>query len=523
VRQMPDKCAVISNHHHVTFVAIYQFSIQIAGHIDRLWKGLHSPPEDETVVLLLDHGIEMVTGKIAILEADKIYVPFEPSHPLKRLMLTLEDCNAHLLVTDSRNLETAERLRDTAKHPVKILNIDNVEKSGPMRPPRQYTPKTDCPAYLLYTSGSTGTPKGVIQDHRNIHHFVRNYISDMEITEHDRLTLLSAFTHDAAVMDIYSGLLTGATLLLLNIKEADIPGLNQWLLRERITVWHSVPTLYRYFIESLDDDDVFPHLRLLVLGGEAITPEDIRLFRERFPGSVFASIYGQSESSYNAGFQIAGRDQPGILHLGNTIDGVELLVVDDEGEETEPFREGDLIVAGRYSAPGYWKNPGKTKECFDTDPELGRLYWTGDRARRLPDKTIQFIGRRDFQVKVRGFRVDPGESETALSTHPGIAEAVALPHEENDGTRCIAAYVVPKENTTVSAAQLREFLQQEIPDYMIPSYFVTVDRIPVTAGGKIDRNKLPNISNPMETGTEYVPPADELETLLVGIWRDVLS
>ncbi|MCP4217677.1 MAG: non-ribosomal peptide synthetase, partial [bacterium] len=521
VKRYPDKCAVKGSDKEISYTQLHQRTDYIAAFISNKLAGTKEQP----TALLLEHGVDMIAGVLATLKSGNIYVPFDPAYPEKRLLYMLEDSGAKLLVTNTANLPKAQSLAESmaADKKVEILNMDAIDTAGPAPQMDESVYDKDGIAYLLYTSGSTGKPKGVIQSHKNVLHFITCYTANLEITEKDRLTLFSAFSHDAAVMDIYTALLSGATLYPLNIKEADITEIAHWLKAEEITVWHSVPTIYRYFVNTLTGREKFPHLRFLVMGGEAVLPEDVYRFKKLFPDSIFVNLYGQSESSYNSTQFFAAFTPFDKVLLGIAIDGVTLMVVDEEGEEVAPFREGEIVVVNNYSALGYWKDKEKTEQAFMEDEEIGRLYWTGDRGRLLLDGQIEFTGRVDFQIKIRGYRVELGEIETALLSHDTVEETVVVAPEQADGQKVLCAYVVPAADKKITIHELREFLGQEVMEHMIPSYFVQLDKLPVTPTGKIDRKALPEIEGRIMTGAEYAAPTDKVEENLVAIWREVLN
>ncbi|MCP4151881.1 MAG: amino acid adenylation domain-containing protein, partial [bacterium] len=528
--KFPNNCAVKTIDLEMSYQELHDRTNNVAAHITALYNvnctGDVELDGSQNIALLFQHGVDMIVGVLAALKAGKCYVPFDVSYPEKRLAYMLENSDASLLVTNSKNMALAKSLstsnRDVpVKIPVRILNIDELPPLSSTAP--AFHPIENPLAYLLYTSGSTGKPKGVIQSQENILHFIDCYRKTLSISERDRLSLFSAFSHDAAVMDIYSGLLSGATLFPLNIKEEDIMEIPDWFSREKITVWHSVPTLYRYFVNSLGGQESFPHLRCLVMGGEAVLPDDVARFKKHFPTSFFVNLYGQSESSYNSS-QIIHVDSPfDRVLLGEPIEGVDLMVIDEDGEEVPPLREGEIVVINDHVALGYWKAPDKTAEVFEADPELGKLYYTGDRGRLLLDGNIEFTGRIDFQVKIRGYRVELGEIESALLTHDAVKEAVVVAGDQPDGNKFLFAYVAPEPGKSFTVHGLREYLSQELLEHMVPSYFVQLEKLPVTPTGKIDRKALPELEGHMMSGAEYAAPTTVLEKQLVYLWQNVLG
>ncbi len=560
VANFPNKCAIFTGNDQITYKKLHLSAQLTAQQINTLYNEINKteniPYQKQTIALLFEHGIDMITSVLASLIAEKIYVPFDPSYPQKRLVHMLQDSGATLLVTNSENLKFARSLANDCSHDVEILSVSvppaalrgrlcgEHQGEAPPGPPvalragggdtdegignegiSQFmgTEENDRIAYLLYTSGSTGKPKGVVQTEKNILHYINCYTNTLSITENDRLTLFSAFSHDASIMDIYTALLNGATLFPLNIKEENITIISRWLNRRRITVWHSVPTLYRYFINSLTGTESFPYLRFLVMGGEAVLSDDVHKFQKFFPQSLFVNLYGQSESSFNSAQLIDANTSFDKVLLGQPIEEVELLVLNEEGEETQVFEEGEIVVLNNYSALGYWNDDEKTAEVFVDVPDLGRLYRTGDMGRVDYDGSVEFTGRKDFQIKIRGYRVELGEIESLLLKHHHIEKAVVIANKEADGTTYLCAYVVPTEGEKLNVPDLREYLSQELLEHMIPSYFVALDELPVTPTGKIDRKRLPAIEGHMLTGAEYAPPTNEIEKALVSFWQDILA
>ncbi|TYQ16874.1 UNVERIFIED_CONTAM: amino acid adenylation domain-containing protein [Acetivibrio alkalicellulosi] len=295
----------------------------------------------------------------------------------------------------------------------------------------------------MYTSGSTGEPKGVVQTHRNVIYYVDNYIKRLSISEKDRLTLFSSYCHDAAVMDIYGDLFSGATLFPLNlIKEDNLKTIPDWIRKNNITIWHSVPTLFRYFANIINKTISLTTMRLIVLGGEAVLKYDIDNFKEKFPDVVLCNLYGQTEASFNSAQFIVNDSEIDEITLGDTIENTEILVLDHSGNRVKEFETGEIVIASLGISPGYWKNNAVTEKAFVNIEGLGRVYITGDLGELLPDNRIRFVGRRDFQVKIRGLRVELGEIETCLLKHDDVIEAAVLSKNNNNFEDYLCAYII---------------------------------------------------------------------------------
>ena len=525
VRNTPHKLAIKAGEKSVSYDELNRSANRIAGVLSRAWPKDSS--RSHTVGLLLDHGIDMIAALFGVLKAGKIYVPLSPDYPLQRLFFITSHADVSFILTDVENIETANKVG--AENNIPVINLGEIDASVPGENHAREV-HGNKPAYILYTSGSTGVPKGVVQTHKNVMYFIQRYTENLSITGDDRMTLLSSFSHDAAVMDIYGALLKGSTLYPLDIrKEASVSWLTmvQWLNQERITIWHSVPTVYRCFVSTIKENETPPLLRLIVLGGEEVLMHDIEMCRKLFPHTTLCNLYGQTESSYNAAQFITPGTVPDEITLGQEVKGTELVVADEEGREVIALEIGEIVVVSPYVSPGYWKDnipPG--------NGETEKFYWTGDLGRLLMDGSIKFVGRKDFQVKIRGYRVELGEIENQLLKHPEIKEAAVTAREDEEGDKYLCAYIVPHSNPRETGGvgpgfnrdvsmELRDYLSAVLPDYMVPLYFQQLDRMPLTSTGKVDRRALPAPA-PMAAAVDYMAPRNPLEEKLVEIWKEIL-
>lgn len=524
VASHPRKIAVKSKDTAFTYKELDRYANRIA----RALKHRVAPcaSQDLVVGLLFQHGCHMIAALLGALKAGCIYVPLDNSYPESRLEYMLEHSGAVHILTNSANLPLAERLTggNTGVLDVEQLEGDITHDTEDNAPLEQRNSNGGKTAYILYTSGSTGKPKGVYQTHENVWYFIRHWIRRFAITHRDNITLLTAFSHDGAVPDIYASLLSGASLFPFNIKNIQHQGeLAGYLTREKITIWHSVPTLFRYFAGSLEENGNgdaidFSHLRFIQLGGEALRSRDALLLKRYFPNSIMANVYGQTESTVNSIAMISPDDTMKTIVIGDPLEDTEIFLVDEDGQLVEDFGTGEIVVACDHTAPGYWQDPETTAQRFTRDPEAGRLYWTGDLGGLLDDGRIEIIGRKDHQVKIRGFRVETGEIESVLLQHPDTREAVVTAGEDDTGDTHLCAYITGTGEDT----GLRAYLMDRLPDYMVPSYFVHLEAMPLTPNGKIDRKALPS-PRTLDKQAEYAPPQTPVEEQLVKIWAEVLN
>src|SRR5690606_8587661 len=423
VERAPDAVAVETARARWTYEELQQRANQVAHALLR-----ETGSDNQRVALFLEHDAPMLAAILGTLTAGKTYVPLDPAYPEERLRLLLEDAEPQAILTD----RPASELSDWAGE-LPVLELSHIFAAEPEHAP-ELTVDPATPAYILYTSGSTGRPKGVVQSQRNVLHHIRTYASRLRITPHDRLSLLAAYGFDAAVMDIFGALLSGATLYPIDLRGEDAGRLSALVERHGITVLHSTPTVFRHLTSQLTGAENLSAVRLVVLGGEAATRHDLELFRRHFgPHARLINGYGPTECTLALQHVFDHTGEPprttaGGLPIGRAVDGLEVLLLNEAGEPVETLAPGEIVLRSPYVALGYWRSPELTAERFVADPsatEPGvRLYHTGDRARWLPDGTLEFLGRIDQQVKVRGYRIEPGEIESILASENGISAAV---------------------------------------------------------------------------------------------------
>jgi len=528
VRKTPGKIAVKTPGTSLTYEELNTRANRLARYIlDKIPRTGGS--DHPSVGLLFDHGEHMITAVLAVLKAGKCYVPLSPDYPQKRLTYLLSHSESRLLLTHSPH---ADRARELASEN-KIGFLDILDQGIAAFPGENLSREAagdtgEKSAYIMYTSGSTGHPKGIRQIHENVVYYINNWTRLFSITSSDRMTLFSSFCHDGSGQDMFGALHNGATLYLLNPKDlrADIP-LSEFLLKEEITIWHSVPSLYNHFVNTLTGEERFPLLRFILLGGEALRQHEIQVFKKHFPHSTLVNIYGQTESSVNSTWSVRPGDPVEELIIGEPLDNTRIFLIDEEGNAVEPLETGEIIVACPHLSPGYWKDDETTGKFFRHHPELGPLYRTGDLGRLLLNGNIEFIGRKDNQVKIRGFRVELGEIETQLLKHPDIKEAVVRAFETDSNSAggrdiYLCGYVVCRGGEGgEDGEELRTYLSAHLPDYMVPAVFVQMDRFPLTNSGKVDRKSLPTPE--LGSGERSVAPRNRLEETLLETWSEVLG
>ena len=515
-RRFPERPAVREPGRVTTYAQLAADADRVARALADRLRGAPGP-----VVLLLDAGAPLFAAMLGVLEAGRFYVPLDPRLPAARLDATMRILDAAVVVTERSGLAFGRRLGGEG---VSVWALEDVLASPP-GPPVAARVSPDDVAYVLFTSGSTGAPKGVMQSHRNVLHNAMKLANGLQIRPDDRLTLLSSVSFGASVSDIFGALLTGASVCPYSLAGDGLRRLPEFLSREAITIYHSVPSVFRSFSSTLDGREDLSRLRVVKLGGEAVLASDFELYRRRFPRSCLFHV-GLGATEMNVIRQwFAGHDTPwpGGSPLGYAVDGTEVVLLDEAGNPTEG--EGEIGVVASTLAVGYWKDPSATATAFlpvPGRPEL-RLYRTGDLGRMLPDGCLIHLGRKDARVKVRGHRVETAEVEAALLAVPGVAEASVAGREVPDGTR-LTAWVVRGSPDSPGIGELRRALAEKLPPYMVPSSFVFLAALPRTPTGKVDRQSLPEPGRarpPLESPPRE--PSNEAETVAALAFARVLE
>ncbi|MBV8614889.1 MAG: amino acid adenylation domain-containing protein, partial [Acetobacteraceae bacterium] len=502
VRRFGERIAVQAGVVALSYRQLAAAAYRVAGAVA---LAAHAPQ----IGLLLPHDERMCIGILGTLAAGRSYVALDPAHPEERLAFILDDVGADLILCSADLVELAGRLTGSGRT---VLPLDQLMLDPATLPS---APAPDAVAYILYTSGSTGRPKGVVQSHRNVLHFIREYTEALRIGPDDRLLQLASYAFDAAVMDMFGALLNGATLCPISPRARTMGEIGAVIAAERITIIHATPTVFR---QLLAEDWIAPaSVRLVVLGGETVRREDVLAFRSRFgPECVLVNGYGPTESTVTLQhFVAAGTELPrASVPVGRPVGGTDVALVDERGNEADLF--GEIVIRSPYVALGYWRQASSSTFSDDPTRPGRRRYRSGDLARLLPDGALEFVGRRDGQVKLRGVRIELGEIEAVLRSHAAVGEAAVIVCPAERGEDRLVAYV----SGDSTAAELKAYLARKLPSYMVPSAIVPVPALPLTVGGKLDRRALPAPA-PEVYGNR--PPVSPAETVLAEIWSELLG
>ncbi|WP_420018515.1 amino acid adenylation domain-containing protein [Xanthomonas bundabergensis] len=483
---------------------------------------------DDRVAICMERSIDMVVGLLGILKAGGAYVPLDPAYPAERLAYLLADI-APVAVLVQSALRDSIPAQDSLQG--RILALEEIESQALTRdaPDPEVAGLTSRHlAYVIYTSGSTGRPKGVMVEHRSV---VRLVVNDSyaPLGADDCVGHCANPAFDASTWEIWGALLNGARLLVVPQSVVlDPQALNHALVEGKATALWMTAGLFNEYVNILGL--AFAGLKYLLVGGDVLDPRSVaRVLNGALPPRHLLNGYGPTETTtFATTFQIESLpDATRSIPIGRPIANTQVYVLGQHGEPAPVGVAGEIHIAGPGVARGYLNLPELTAQRFLADPFAAdpdaRMYRTGDLGRWLPDGTLEYLGRNDLQVKIRGFRIELGEIEARLAACAGVHKAVVIAREDTSGDRRLLAYVVPQPGTELSAAALRVSLSLALPDYMVPSAFVTLEALPLTPNGKLDRQALPAPDQAAVASRAYEAPVGEVEQAIAAIWQDLLG
>jgi amino acid adenylation domain-containing protein len=523
VAQRPQAVAVVFENESVSYRKLDTRANQLAHYLQRQGIG-----PDIRVGLCLDRSIEMIVAVLGIFKAGGAYVPLDPNYPQERLAFLAKDADLQVILTQEKFQEHlsplgVEQIFLDADWPV----IAQEEASTPASEAR-----ADSLAYVIYTSGSTGRPKGVEVEHRQVLNYVDGILERLKVPAGSSFAMVSPLTADLGNTMLYPALATGGTLHIISEDRAmDAAALGAYFQHYRPDYLKIVPSHLATLLMDTTVADVLPK-KYLVVGGEACSWDLVEKVQALKPDCIVINHYGPTETTIGVTtHQVAATDRASSyspsVPIGRPLPNSQVYILDPHKNPVPLGVAGEVYIGGRGLARGYAGAPELTAEKFVAHPyseEPGaRLYRTGDRARFRTDGAIEFLGRIDHQVKLRGFRIELGEIETVLNRHPRVHAAVVVVREREGVEKQLLAYVVPGHGQ-LSSGDLRQFLKQSLPDYMVPTVFVMLEDLPLTPNGKVDRRHLPEPDSSLTELTEnFVPPRNPMEATLAEIWQSLLQ
>ncbi len=518
VEQTPDAVAVAFEDKQLTYQQLNCQANQLAHYLQALGVGA-----EDLVGICVERSLDTIIGLLGIIKAGGAYVPIDPSYPQDRIAFMLSDAQIPVLLTHQHLVEKIPESQ------AKLICLDSDWQSIVCdlkdNPVNQVKP--DNIVYVIYTSGSTGIPKGVAVSHRAVNRLVLN-TNYIKLQSNDRVAQVSNTSFDAATFEIWGALLNGACLIVIPREITLSPQkLAKYIREQQIDVMFLTTGLFNLI--ACEVPCAFNPVRDLLFGGEIANPSLVKRILQHGSPQRLVNCYGPSENTTFTTWYLVREVPEGAktLPIGRPISNTQVYILDPKLEPVPIGCTGELYIGGDGVARGYLNRPELTKKTFIANPFSNsnhRLYKTGDLVRYRADGNIEFVGRLDYQVKIRGFRIELEEIEGVLAQHPKVLQVAVIDREDRPGEKRLVAYFVPDKENSIASDELRNFLKEKLPEYMVPSAFVMLDTMPLTANHKVDRRALPapDISR-MEFEVDFVAPRNSTEEILAGIWAEILG
>ncbi|WP_051153511.1 non-ribosomal peptide synthetase [Ruminiclostridium papyrosolvens] len=514
VRKTPHETAIVFEDKKLTYSELNVRANKLAKVLRK--KGVGA---NDTVGLMVSRSPEMMIGIIGILKSGGAYMPIDTEFPAERIKYMQEDCGTRLLLTQKQFFDKVDNAS------VQIIDIEDeglYEGDGSNLQP--ISTSSDL-AYVMYTSGSTGRPKGVMIEHKSVSNFIEAMRNVIDYSGRKTAIAVTSVSFDVSVNDAIIPIVSGLTLILANEEQQKNPEqLCSLIVENNVRMMVTTPSRIKLLLGSKNREKCFSCLTELMIGGEAFPKQLFKQLRELTTARLY-NMYGPTETTVWSTFKELTAD--GEINIGKPLANNRIYILDENKKLMEPGKMGELYIAGEGLARGYINKPEQTCERFvpDTFFPDERMYRTGDLAMYRNDGDIEFCGRVDNQVKVRGYRIELGEIESQLSKHPHVKEALVVARvdtrDEGDGSAYICAYIIGDSELKVQ--DLKGHLASKLPDYMIPSYFVKLEKIPLNTNGKVDIKELPDPIKSLCISTEYVPPETDIQKYLVEVWSEILG
>ena len=524
VERTPDAVAVVYEGQTLTYAELNGRANQLARYLRE--KGVRP---DQRLGICVERGPEMVVALLGILKAGGAYVPLDPSYPPERLNHMLRDASPTVLLTQER---LKGKLRGAS---AEVVALDEDWLKISQQPSRNLDKNSlglhsHHLAYLIYTSGSTGQPKGAMNEHGGVVNRLQWMQDQYRLGPEDRVLQKTPFSFDVSVWEFFWTLMSGARLIVARPEGHKDAGYLRKVIEETgVTTLHFVPSMLRSFLDQCRAGEC-PSVRHVVCSGEELSASLQRKCFECLPQAQLSNLYGPTEAAVDVtAWECRADDQSPCVPIGRPIANMQIYVLDSSKQLVPVGVAGEIYIGGVGVGRGYLNRPELTAERFLADPfsaePNARIYKTGDLGRWRSDASIEYLGRNDLQVKIRGFRIELGEIEAQLAKHPDVKETVVLAREDVPGDKRLVAYVIPRDPSSadaVSGEALRAYLKPVLPEYMVPSVFVTVESFPLSPNGKLDRRALPAPEIGAYASGQYEPPQGETEEIVAAIWQELL-
>jgi tyrocidine synthetase III len=510
VEKYPQNIAVITNESNITYQQLNEITNQWGRYLFQITN-------ETRVAICISHGLNMAIAVLTVLKSGKVYIPIDPAYPESRRTILLQEAKTSLIIADNTTIKAYVNSKA-----ITVINIDNYAIVSGYEKQNLSTDITSASeAYIMYTSGSTGKPKGVIQLHKNVLHFISQYASALNINPNDKLTGFSPITYDSFNNDFYGALLNGAAYCPISLKDNETD-LGKWVNNNNITIWHSVPGIFRMCIQEwLLHNIRFENLRIIKMTGELVRLEDFENFKKiTVKNAKFVVSIGSTESTLTC-INLFGHDNiydRQVMPVGFPVARTNVYILNDNGEELDILEPGEIVVESNYFTPGYFNNSELDRTVFYRKNGK-RFYRTGDIGRMLIDGRIEWISRIDFQLKINGIRLEPGEIENHLVSYKDINEALVVLINTPQGEKQLCAYYTSAAR--IEEAELVKYLSKYMPLGVIPSYFIRLDKFFYNLNGKLDRKALPEPEN--KNIQKYIAPRNQTEEKLTRIFSEIIG
>ncbi|HEX2924724.1 MAG TPA: amino acid adenylation domain-containing protein [Ruminiclostridium sp.] len=554
VEKTPDNIALVFEDRQLTYRQLNESANQLANYL----LGEHKLKPDSLVGVLVEKSHYQIIAALGILKAGGAYVPIDPDYPEERIKNYIEDSgvnivissckhkdildkmqeecrlfNVYVCIDDDGNVlpadsitnavgaEKAESVKTKIKH-----NLNDVNKYG-KKPSYKVEVTPQNAAYVIYTSGTTGKPKGVVIEHRNVVRLMFNDKMQFDFSSNDVWTMFHSFNFDFSVWEMYGALLYGGKLIVIpKLVAQDTAEFLRLLRREKVTVLNQTPTaFYNLIKEEMKQNDKDLAVRYVIFGGEALKPVMLKEWHDKYPEAKLVNMYGITETTVHVTYKEITEKEINLnkSNIGKPIPTLTTYIMDKNLKLLPIGAIGEICVGGDGVGRGYLNREELTAQKFVQNPYKPgeRLYRSGDTARYDRNGDLEYMGRIDHQVKIRGFRLEIGEIENVLLKHKDVKEVVVLAREDKEKSKYLCAFFVADRKLSVS--ELRQHISKDLPDYMIPSYYVQMEHMPLTPNGKLDRKALPDCIGNVYTGVGYEAPKDEIEEKLVKLWQEMLG
>jgi amino acid adenylation domain-containing protein len=528
VARTPDAVAVVFENQQLTYQQLNTRANIWARHL--VEQGVEA---EKIVALICDRNLDFLTAMLAVFKAGGAYLPLNPHHPPERLHQVLSQSQVPLVLASSCWASKVSPVVSDLDTPPQLLYLDPLDSLAKESENLAVRCSPDNLAYVIYTSGSTGQPKGAMLEHRGMLNHLYAKITDLQLSATDVIAQTAAQTFDISIWQFLSALLVGGRVEIVPSETtADPAELLPLIQHQQVSILEIVPSLLRMMLQHIEQDGNtktnLPELRWILLTGETLPPQLCRQWFQHYPTIPMMNAYGPTECSDDVThYPIYQPPEEAVLNLpiGRPISNTHLYILDNHLQPVPIGVAGELYVGGAGVGRGYLNNPELTQQTFieNSFTPSGRLYKTGDKARYLPNGNIEFLGRIDYQVKIRGFRVELGEIEAVLNKHPQLQNAAVTVWEEQPGNQHLVAYVVTNEEHSITNNQVRDFLKEKLPDYMVPSVVVLLEKMPLTPNGKIDRRSLPVPDIQSSYRANFVAPRNPTQEVIAGLWSEVLN